>query len=273
MSKTTVTQFAEEREQIIMNFLQSQGKIRVSEVIDLLGISPSTARLLLQKMDDKGMLLRTHGGAVMINQSPPPKYQRDFGNIENQEKKLQIAAAAAQTVNDGDFIALGSGTTTFLMSTMLHDKQDLTIVTDSIPVAYELIGDEQITLYICGGWIMHRNSACRGVNAENFLKSLSVDKSYCGTDSIHPEFGMTSVDFDPRTEALVGRIGKERYVLADSSKFCVRPYINKVADISEIGHVISDASLAAEYITALEDAGVDVIIGESGNFAGNIEKS
>lgn len=264
MSKTAITHFPEEREQIVMDFLQKQGKIRVSEVIDLLGISPSTARLLLQKMDDRGLLQRTHGGAVMVNQAAPPKHQRDYEHIENREKKMQIAAAAAKTVKDGDFIALGSGTTTFLMSTLLHDKQELTIVTDSIPIAYELRGIEQITLYVCGGWIMHRNSACRGINAENFFKGLSaVDKSYCGTDSLHPEFGMTSVDFDPRTEAAVCRIGKERYILADSTKFHIRPYINKVTELNEIQHVVSDTALEKEYITALEKAGVHVIIADT----------
>ncbi|MDO4555377.1 MAG: DeoR/GlpR family DNA-binding transcription regulator [Lachnospiraceae bacterium] len=263
MAKTTTTLFPEEREQIILDFLKNQGKIRVSEVIDQLGVSPSTARLLLQKMDDKGLLQRTHGGAVAINQTVPA-YQRDFHNIENQEKKLMIASAAADTVQNGDFIALGSGTTTFLLATMLHDKQELTVVTDSIPIAYELSGDEQITLYVCGGWIMHRNSACRGLNAENFFNDLSVvDKSYCGTDSIHAKYGLTSVDFDPRTEAAVCRIGRERYILADSSKFHVRPYINKLVELEEIGHVISDYTLESEYITALESKGIEVILGKT----------
>lgn len=60
--------FPEEREEIIMNFLHNQGSIRIGDVIDILNISPSTARLLLQKMQDKGMLKRTHGGAILIGE-------------------------------------------------------------------------------------------------------------------------------------------------------------------------------------------------------------
>ena len=63
------------------------------------------------------------------------------------------------------------------MSTFLHGKQDLTVVTDSIPIAYELLNDDGITLYVCGGWIMKRNSACRGLTAENFFKDIRVDKA------------------------------------------------------------------------------------------------
>lgn len=261
MSKTANTQFPEEREQIIMDFLKNQGKIRIGDVTDLLGISPSTARLQLQKMQEKGMLQRTHGGAIMVGEPEPPKHIRDFKEIINKDKKLEIATAAAKTINDGDYIALSSGTTTFLLSTMLHNKQNLTVVTDSIPIAYELMQDESITLYICGGWIMHRNSACRGKTAENFFTDLRVDKSYCTVDSIDIERGITSVDFDPRTESAVCRSGKECYILADSSKFRVRPFINKVLDLDEINHVISDTSLEQTYIKALEKAGIDVIIG------------
>lgn len=258
MAKTIAAQFSEEREQIIMDFLRNQGKIRVSEVIDLLGISPSTARLQLQKMHDKGMLIRTHGGAILADQ-PLPNNDRSFSDITNKDKKMAIATAAANTVKDGDFIALGSGTTTYLMSTLLHDKQDLTIATDSIPIANELLGNENITLYVCGGWIMHRNSSCRGMNAENFFKDLETDKSYCGADSISLKKGITSVDYDPRTESEVCRSGKECYILADSGKFHTGPYIDKVIGLDEINHIITDNALDESYRKQLSAMNIDII--------------
>lgn len=259
MAKTVATQFSEEREQIIMDFLRNQGKIRVSEVIDLLGISPSTARLQLQKMHDKGMLTRTHGGAILTDQAPPGN-ERSFSDIVEKDKKMAIAMAAADTVHDGDFIALGSGTTTYLMSTLLHNKQDLTVATDSIPIANELLGNENITLYVCGGWIMHRNSSCRGMNAENFFKELEAEKSYCGADSISLKKGITSVDYDPRTESEVCRAGKERYILADSGKFHTGPYIDKVVALEELDHIITDSSLEEEYRKELEKMNLDLMI-------------
>lgn len=260
MPKTVINQFPEEREQLILEFLENQGKIRIGDVTDILHISPSTARILLQKMHDKGLLQRTHGGAIAIGKKVLPNQDRNFIEITNRDKKQKIAAAAVATVQDGDYIVLGSGTTTFLMSTMLHGKHDLTVVTDSIPIAYELLNDEDITLYVCGGWIMKRNSACRGITAENFFKDLKVDKSYCGADSIDVEIGISSVDFDPRTESAVCRSGAECYILADSTKFSIRPFIDKVIDIHEINHVISDGSLDMAHQNALRDAGIDVII-------------
>ena len=113
---------------------------------------------------------------------------------------------------------------------------------------------------------MKRNSACRGITAENFFKDLKVDKSYCGADSIDVEIGISSVDFDPRTESAVCRSGAECYILADSTKFSIRPFIDKVIDIHEINHVISDGSLDMAHQNALRDAGIDVIIASCQSF-------
>lgn len=254
--------FPEEREEIIMNFLHNQGSIRIGDVIDILNISPSTARLLLQKMQDKGMLKRTHGGAILIGEETSLRNApRDFINIGNREAKLKIASAAAATVENGDYICLGSGTTTFLMATLLHGIQDLTVVTDSIPIANELLYDEAITLYVCGGWILKRNNACRGLTAENFFRDIRVDKVYSGADSIDIELGITSVDFDPRTESAICHSGKQCYILADSTKFKIRPYMDKVVKISDIDYVVTDEGIDKKYVKALENADVKVIIG------------
>lgn len=260
MSKQTADSFPEEREDIILDVLNRQGKIRVTEVCDILSIAPSTARLLLQSMQDKGVLQRTHGGAIPVDKPERQNSARDFSEIENYEAKLKVAKLAASTIQDGDYIVIGSGTTTYLLATLLHSKQDLTVVTDSFPVANELLHDEGITLYIAGGWIMKRNSSCRGLSAEHFFRELTVDKSYCGADSINVKVGTSSIDFDPRTEICVSKCGIERYILVDSGKFNVRPFIDKVMKIEEIHHIITNADVSQKNVDALKSSGVDVML-------------
>lgn len=261
MNSSANTQFSEEREAVVMEYLRKHGRLRVGDVSDMLSISPSTARLLLQKMQDKGLLKRTHGGAILNENEENEKERRDDQPIPNKDKKLKIAAAAAETVHDGDYICIGSGTTTLLMATFLHGRKDLTVVTDSIPVASELLSDEGITIYVCGGWILKRNNACRGLTAENFFKNIRVDKAYNGADSVDIELGVTSIDFDPRTESAVCRSGKECYILADSSKFFRRPYIDRVVRIDEITGIFTDDSLDPGYIEQLRAKGIQVIVG------------
>ena len=263
MSKSINNRFSEERERIIMDLLQQNGRITVDEVTEALNISSSTARLQLQKMNDNGLLIRTHGGAVKIDHPKPPNQESFYKDIANYEKKLQIAAAALETINDGDFIALSSGTTTYMLATMLHGKRNLTVVTDSVPIAYELLFDHNFRLYICGGEIQHRNGACLGPTAEDFLTSLRVDKSYCSVDSIDLDFGITSIDIDPRSERALCYCGKERYILADSTKFRVKPFIEKIIGLDEISHLISDPTLDPEYIRRLKEVNVEVIVGDS----------
>lgn len=106
---------------------------------------------------------------------------------------------------------------------------------------------------------MHRTAACRGMTAEKFFTDLRVDKSYCSVDSIDIHSGITSVDFDPRTESALCRSGQKCYILADSTKFYIKPYINKVIDIKEVSCLISDASLYPSYIKQLKNLGIQVI--------------
>lgn len=244
--------------------LQQKGRITVPEISDGLGISASTARLQLQKMHDKGLLLRTHGGAVKADYPKDfNKKQPTFEDITNYDKKMQIAVAAAGTVEDGDFIAISSGSTALLFASLLKERKNLSVVTDSVPVANELLFRPNIRLYLCGGQIRERNGACFGPTAEDFLKTLKVDKAYSGCDSVNLDFGITSLDIDPRTEKCLCKCGEKCYILADSTKFAVKPFIEKTLDISEITHLISDSSLKQEYATRLEQAGVTVILGKA----------
>lgn len=263
LSKSANTIFPEERENIILNVLQQNGRFTVSEISNILGISASTARLQLQKMHDKGLLLRTHGGAVKTDY--PQGFntrQSFFEDIINFGKKMQIAVAAADTVENGDFIAISSGSTALLFASLLIEKQDLTVVTDSVPVANELLFLPNIKLYICGGQVRHRNGACFGPTAEEFLNTLKVDKSYSGSDSVDLDFGITSIDIDPRTERSLCKCGRECYILVDSTKFKVKPFIEKTINIDEITYLISDSSLKQEYVERLENMGVTVILGK-----------
>ena len=264
MSRTAGGAFAEEREKRILDLLNERGRITVGEVAAELGISASTVRLQLQKMHEEGRLLRTHGGAVKIDYPKIPQVSEASGmpedrrSIVNREKKQHIAAIAAATVQDGDYIAISSGSTAHLMSKMLHGKR-LTVVTDSVSVAHELMFDPDIRLYICGGEIRHRNGACFGPTAEYFLNTLKVDKSYSGVDSIDLDVGITSIDIDPRAEKALCQCGRKTYILADSTKFQVKPFIEKTMGLESISCIISDPELAPETVRRLTELGIQVI--------------
>lgn len=259
-----IENFAEEREKIIMECLNENGRVTVPELTQLLGVSPSTVRLQLQDMHDKKLLVRTHGGAVKMDlpHSIMQTNQDLYRNIPNYTLKNEIAETAASRIHDGDLISLGSGSTAFLLATKLHGRKGLTVATNSILVAYELMNDRDISVNICGGNILTRNGSCNGPFAEWYLNDIQVDKSFCGTDSVSMKKGFISLDSDPRSERALCLSGTERYMLADETKFKNRPFIEKIVGFEEIQYVISNESLDIEYKNELAKKNVTLITGK-----------
>lgn len=265
MTNAQNTSFYEEREAAIIGHLNEKGRLTVTEVCKILNVSASTARILLQKMHNKGLLVRTHGGAVKMDypnalQASEPQLSSIMADIPNFAKKQRIAAAAAATVEDGDFIAISSGSTALLLALLLKGRKRLSVVTDSVPVANALFFQPEIQIYICGGQIRHRNGACAGPTAEEFLKTLKVNKAYSGCDSVDVDFGITSLDIDPRTEKYLCLCGKTRYILADSTKFNIKPFMEKTVDLNDIDYIVTDDDLDKTYVAKLEEQGVEVIL-------------
>lgn len=258
---TKLDNFAEEREKIIMDCLNENGRVTVSELVKLLGVSQSTVRLQLQDMHERNLLVRTHGGAVKVDlpHSITQTNQELYANIPNYAMKNEVAEIAASLVEDGDMIAIGSGSTAFLLATKLHGKKDLTVATNSVLVAYELMNERNMNVNICGGSILTRNGSCNGPFAEWYLNDIQVDKSFCGTDSVSMTKGFISLDSDPRSERALTLCGNQRYMLADATKFKNRPFIEKIVGFDEVHHVISNPDLSEEYREALKKNGVNLI--------------
>lgn len=253
--------FAEERERIIMDCLNENGRVTVSQLVKLLGVSESTIRLQLQDMHERHLLVRTRGGAVKMDlpDGITRTNQELYTNIPNYTLKNEVAEIAASLVENGDLISIGSGSTAFLLATKIHSRKNLTVVTNSVLVAYELMNDRDIQVNICGGSILTRNGSCNGPFAEWYLNDVQVDKSFCGTDSVSMEKGFISLDADPRSERALCLCGNIRYMLADLTKFKKRPFIEKIVGFDEVHAVISNASLDADCRRQLAQNKVQIV--------------
>ena len=88
-----------------------------------------------------------------------------------------------------------------------------------------------------------------------------MDKAYSSCDSVDTDFGITSLDIDPRTEKYLCLCGRTRYILADSTKFNVKPFMEKTVDMSDINYIVTDSGLDENHIRRLREMGIEVIIG------------
>jgi DeoR/GlpR family transcriptional regulator of sugar metabolism len=248
-----------ERQQKILTFLSRQQRISVTEICEMFAVSEATARRDLEVLTDQNHLQRVHGGAISLRQAPPefPILQR---KLEQAEEKKRIGLAAANLVQDGDTVFLGSGTTVLEVARTLRDRKGLTIITNSLSVLNMLSGLAEITLIALGGVLRDSELSFIGHITEQALAEVHADKVIIGVHAINLEQGLTN-DYLPETmtDRAIMKAGREVIVVADHTK------INTVslaylAPISSIHKLVTDPQTPYDFISSLKSQGVDVVL-------------
>ena len=209
---------SEQRQAMILQYLEERRSVTVAELTEFLGISESTARRDITVLDKAGKLVKVFGGAVALEshylaQEPTVAQKSE----ENQEEKQRIARYAASLVGPEDFVYLDAGTTTGYMLDFLEEK-DAVFVTNAVAHAQRLAAMGCRVLLV-GGTL---KAATEAASAARMLRDYHFTKGFFGTNGVSREAGFTTPDVN---EALVKRTALEQcrraYVLADHTKFQV----------------------------------------------------
>jgi DeoR family transcriptional regulator of aga operon len=251
-----------DRTEEILNELLRTGEVSVSDLVRQLNVSPATIRRALRSLERKGLLRRTHGGAVPLE---PPLYEpfRNVSSFQEQEKqrvieKRQIGLAAAALVADGETIALGAGTTTTQVARSIRHRKGITIVTNAINIAMELSHRDDLKVMVTGGWVSGSWFALVGPGAIHSAGELFVDKAFIGVDGIHAERGLTTNYADQATihRALIKQ-ARRTIVVADHRKLGVVGTA-LICPTTDIHTLITDQAATAEALAAFSTAGLEV---------------
>ena len=239
----------EERFSKILSIINSEGSATAQHLMNELGVSESTIRRDLNTMDQKGLLIKVHGGAIAKGQDIKT-FDEAVNNRkqQNTEQKIAIAKYAASLIDDNDFVYIDAGTTTEHMIDYLKNKQ-ITVVTNGIAHAKKLV-DMNIKTFILGGEIKGVTEAIVGVRAVKDLESYNFTKGFFGANGISLENGCTTPDANEamvKTEA-IKKCGKA-YILADKSKFDENSFITfcKMEDVI----IITDKEECEKYKTEI----------------------
>jgi DeoR/GlpR family transcriptional regulator of sugar metabolism len=252
-----------ERRNQIAEIVSQEGQLSVTEISDLFGVSEMTARRDLRDLDQKGLVRRVHGGAVSrLGRSYEPPYPTRMQ--ENQSKKRRIGQAAAALVVDGDSLAFDVGTTTLEVARHLQGRQNLTIVTASLPIANELVSlfslEDEIRLILTGGVLRARELSMIGDLARRAYTDLHVDKAFIGVGGISVDSGLTEYNIeDATTKTPLLKSAKQKIVVADSSKLG-RTTLSRIGGLDEIDLLVTDANADPTMVRQIEGAGVKVRI-------------
>ncbi len=237
----------EERILKIKEIVDSNGSATVQELMEILGASESTLRRDLKVMDDRGLITRVHGGAVSKdNGQSMVTIDRDIleRKATNIEDKTSIGKYAASLIEPGDFVYIDSGSTTELIAGFITEKNAV-YVTNCVSVARTL-GAGGFKVILLGGEFKITTEAIVGDEAVYNLNKYNFTKGFFGTNGIDLKRGFTTPEM---REAAVKREAilrtKERFILADSTKFGLISSIN-FCSFTEAS-VITTGKLTSEF--------------------------
>ncbi len=249
--------FAEERKNKILDMLQSQNRVRVLELVDNLKVSEATIRRDLQELEEAGLLKRTHGGAIL---NSPSNVELSFNEKEITllDEKKYIAKLASDFVIDGDIIILDSGTTTIQMVPFICHK-NITVITNSIAVAFALSSYENINLIVLGGQQRSITKSVVGSFTIEMLLRLNANKVFLGTNGLDIKIGATTPNIEEaNTKSHMICASDEVFLLLDNSKFN-KVSLAKFANLSEINSIITDKNTQDVILNLYRELGIKVI--------------
>lgn len=250
----------DERRGRVLEFVRQRGFASLDELASLLDVSSSTIRRDVDALEESGEAKRTHGGVFYTGPSPKLPHFEQRQRFEWDRKK-QIAACAAQLVQDGDTILLDGGSTTYELALQLADR-NLQVVTNSLPVATLFASRGNNDLVLIGGYVHQRTGVCLGPYANQMLQQLSVRRAFLSVAGISDLGCFNSNLLLVETERAMMRSADEVIVLADSTKFGHRS-LALMGSLDQIHTLVADANIPGEWRAKLVAAGVRVCVAEA----------
>lgn len=247
------------RHQKILKKLEADGIVQVTDLCKELDVSAVTIRKDLKVLEKKGLLYRSHGGASHTNPYINEKHINEKEKI-NAEKKKRIGEAAASLIHNDQAIIIASGTTVLSLARSLQPPIALTAITSSLNVALELNKHKDLEVIQLGGTLRKSSFSTTGSYGEDMLAHFSCSKLFLGIDGLDLDFGLTTTSIqEAHLNKKMIASAQQTIVLADSSKFGRRGF-GKICDLKDIDQIITDKEAPNNYLTILEEKGIEVTL-------------
>ena len=242
VSRKTTT--PENRKKTILRLLSDQDSVSIQEIVDECNASEITIRRDLAKLESKGLLIRTHGGALKkIAADHLFAYKHKLS--QSRKSKEYICKVASRFITPNDTIFIDSGSTLTFLPKYISNTETLTVITNSLPVASELINFDNIRLILIGGEVISKRRAVYGHAAEKNIGQYYAKKAFIGTDGISLSKGLTA--YDDKEASITIKMAEnadEVYMLCDSTKIEKVSYF-RFAPLSVLDYVITDKRVSS----------------------------
>jgi DeoR/GlpR family transcriptional regulator of sugar metabolism len=222
-----------------------------------LNVSASTIRRDLDYLEETGEAKRTHGGVFYTGPSPTlPHFE--LRQQSQWDKKRQIAAYAAELVQDGDTILVDGGSTTYELAQHLATR-NIQVVTNSLPVATVFAARGNSDLVLIGGYLHQKSGVCLGPYANEMLGQLNVGRAFISVAGISERGCFNSNMLLVETEKAMMKAADEIVVLSDSTKFGHQS-LALMCKLEDIDKLVVDSDIPHDWRSTLLEADVDVMV-------------
>lgn len=251
--------YTEERQQAVADRVARDGRVEASRLVEDFAVTSETIRRDLVALERRGVLRRTHGGAISVHRlgfEPSPPIRAAV----MVEEKARIARAALKELPEEGAVLIDAGTTTAKLAELLPEDRNLRVVAGSLPVINALINKPNLTVMVLGGRLRMASLSTVDAWTMDALAEIRVDVAFIGTNGITSDYGMTTSD---QAEASVKRAmvacAHRVVLLADHTKVGTR-YFHRFGDLSSVDVLISDSGLDPDLAEDLRAAGPTLVI-------------
>ena len=244
-----------ERRNLILEKLQEDKRVVVSELSQLYGVSEETIRRDLDKLDKDGLAIKSYGGAVIDenNNIDMPFNVRKKSNVTGKQK---IAEIVATLVEDGDHVMMDASSTSVFIAKALKNKERLTIITNSIEIIIELSDVSGWNIISSGGSLKEGYLALVGPKAVAGISSYNVEKTIISCKAFDTKKGFSDAneEFSQAKQTML-HAGKECILAVDSKKFEKFAFA-KVGDLNDIDIFVTDEKPSDKFLKLCKEKNV-----------------
>lgn len=228
----------------IIELLRQNGEVSVQDLAERLDVTTMTIRRDLDTLEQKGELVRTHGGAVLTKAGIIEFAFKRKGEKNAEEKRL-VAEEAANFIRPGMTVALDTGTTCLEVAKAISGTENLTVLTSSLAIGSALYAADHIDLVLLGGKARRGSPDLTGWLTEENLRHFRVDIAVLGADGVSRDGVYTRDESVARvSKAMIACAGSALLVI-DHTKFR-RPAFIEYAEWKDFDHIVTDAGVSAK---------------------------
>lgn len=250
-----------ERRNSILEKLQAERRVVVSELSILYDVSEETIRRDLEKLENEGYVIKSYGGAV-LNENANLDLPFNIRKNKNVIGKQKIADLISQTIYDGDYIFLDASSTAVAIAKTIKGKKGLTIITNSLEIAIELLDVPDCKVISTGGEIVSTAFGLVGHVTDKTIRSYYVDKTIVSSKGLDIDKGFT--DSDERhanNKRSMLESARVKILAVDSSKFD-RVSFAKIGDLRDITMIVTDTKPEDKWLKKFAEFNVECIYPE-----------